>query len=54
MIRVQQADFNLTDEYDALRADCPKIGAITTFVGLMRDFNEATTSLHFFSSTIRA
>lgn len=40
MIRVQQADFNLTDEYDALRADCPKIGAITTFVGLMRDFNE--------------
>jgi len=40
MIRVQEADFNLNDEYQALREDCPKIGAITSFVGLMRDFNE--------------
>ncbi len=39
-IRVQQADFDGQREYQALRQDCPAIGAIVTFVGLMRDFNE--------------
>lgn len=40
MIIVQEQDFDLQQEYDALRQDCPGIGAIVTFVGLMRDFNE--------------
>lgn len=40
MIRVQTEDFDLQDEYRALQQDCPAIGAIVTFVGLMRDFNE--------------
>ncbi len=40
MIKVQHEDFDTQQEYDALRADCPKIGAIVSFVGLMRDFNE--------------
>jgi len=40
MILVQEADFNTQTQYEALRQDSPKIGAIVTFVGLMRDFNE--------------
>lgn len=40
MIKVQQEDFDTQQEYDALRDDCPKIGAIVSFMGLMRDFNE--------------
>ncbi|MBR9911051.1 MAG: molybdopterin synthase catalytic subunit MoaE [Gammaproteobacteria bacterium] len=40
MISIQQADFSLQQEYEALRADCPTIGAIVTFTGLMRDFNQ--------------
>ncbi len=38
-IHVQTEDFDLNIEYAALRKDCPAIGAITTFTGLMRDFN---------------
>lgn len=40
-IRVQTEDFSIDAEYQALRADCPAIGAIATFTGLMRDFNDA-------------
>lgn len=40
MILVQNEDFDLNTEYEALRQDCPAIGAIVTFVGLVRDFNE--------------
>jgi len=39
-IQVQSADFNHAEQYSALRDDCPKIGAIVTFCGLMRDFND--------------
>lgn len=39
MIKVQQEDFSLDDEYKALRADAPEIGAIVTFTGLVRDLN---------------
>ncbi len=40
MILVQEADFDTQQQYQALQQDCPQIGAIVTFVGLMRDFNE--------------
>lgn len=40
MILVQEQDFDLQHEYETLRQDCPGIGAIVTFVGLMRDFND--------------
>lgn len=40
VIRVQEQDFDLQQEYQRLREDCPAIGAIVTFVGLMRDFND--------------
>lgn len=40
VIRVQEEDFDVQQEYQRLREDCPAIGAIVTFVGLMRDFND--------------
>ena len=42
-IQVQAGDFSLEQEYQALREDCPQIGAIVTFVGLMREFNQGDT-----------
>ena len=39
-VRVQQEDFDLGAELLALRRDNPKIGAIASFVGLVRDINE--------------
>ncbi len=42
MIRIQQADFNIQDELDKFRQDCPKIGAICSFTGLVREFGDRT------------
>ena len=39
-IVIQHEDFDLYQEYQALRADAPQIGAIVTFCGLVRDFAE--------------
>ncbi len=39
-IRVQTEDFDLTTEVAQLRALNPKVGAIVTFVGTVRDLNE--------------
>ena len=39
MIRVQQQDFDIKAEYDKLAADNSQ-GAIVTFVGKVRDFNQ--------------
>lgn len=39
-IRVQQEDFDLGAELLALREGNPKIGAIASFLGLVRDINE--------------
>ncbi|MCF2949001.1 molybdopterin synthase catalytic subunit MoaE [Paraglaciecola aquimarina] len=41
VIRVQTDDFNLAAEYKKLRDNNPKDGAIVTFVGLVRDFNQS-------------
>ena len=38
-IVIQQADFDLSAEYAALRGQHTQIGAIATFTGLVRDFN---------------
>ena len=40
MISVQQSDFDLGEEYRLLRSAAPEIGAIVTFVGLVRDFGD--------------
>jgi len=38
-VRVQEADFDLSTEINAFRADRPEIGAVAAFVGLVRDVN---------------
>ena len=38
--RVQTQDFDLTTEISALRANTPKVGAVVSFVGTVRDLNE--------------
>lgn len=39
-VRVQQEDFDLTSEVAQLRAGDARVGAVATFVGLVRDMNE--------------
>lgn len=41
-IRVQNDDFDVRDELRAVRAGNPKIGAIASFVGLVRDINDGS------------
>ena len=41
-IRIQESDFDLGVETRALRAGHPKIGAIASFVGLVRDINDGS------------
>ena len=40
MISIQEADFNVQDEMDAFKTDCPKIGAVCCFTGLVREFGD--------------
>ena len=39
-VRIQDEDFSLNDEIDALRAVSRRIGGIGTFLGCARDFSE--------------
>jgi molybdopterin synthase catalytic subunit len=41
-IRIQEADFDLTTEVKALRKDDPRVGAVVTFVGTVRDINDGS------------
>ncbi|SAL46559.1 molybdopterin biosynthesis MoaE [Caballeronia terrestris] len=41
-VRVQEADFDLSTEVAALRAQNPKVGAVACFVGTVRDLNEGS------------
>lgn len=41
-VRIQTEDFDLGRELERMRAGNAKIGAIASFVGLVRDVNEAT------------
>ncbi|MES9843620.1 MAG: molybdopterin synthase catalytic subunit MoaE [Candidatus Sedimenticola sp. PURPLELP] len=40
LIKVQTEPFDIAEVQDGLRADNPAIGAVVSFVGLMRDMNE--------------
>lgn len=42
-IRVQVEDFDIAAEIASLRARSKSIGAIASFIGLMRDFNDGDT-----------
>lgn len=39
-VRVQQADFDVGAELAALRAADPRVGALASFLGLVRDIND--------------
>jgi len=39
-VRIQEADFSIETEVDALRATSKRIGGIATFLGCARDFSE--------------
>src|SRR5215475_15751825 len=41
-VRIQTEDFDVARELERLRAGDAKIGAVASFVGLVRDVNEAT------------
>jgi molybdopterin synthase catalytic subunit len=41
-IRVQTEDFDLSKEVAGLRSDDPRTGAVVTFVGVVRDFNDGS------------
>ena len=41
-IRIQEADFDLTTEVKILRKDDPRVGAVVTFVGTVRDMNDGS------------
>ena len=46
-VRVQKEDFDVSGEIARLREDNPKVGAVASFVGIVRDLNdgEAVASL---------
>lgn len=43
MVIIQEQDFNIADEVQALRAQSSETGAIVTFTGLVRDINDSDT-----------
>ena len=42
-VRIQTADFDVSEEIAALRKGNPRIGAVATFVGVVRDVNDDGT-----------
>lgn len=42
-VRVQEADFDLGAELTALRANDARVGALASFLGLVRDMNDGTS-----------
>jgi molybdopterin synthase catalytic subunit len=42
-VRIQTADFDVSAEISALRRSNPKVGAVASFVGVVRDVNDGNT-----------
>ena len=42
-VRIQAADFDVSAEIAALRRNDPKVGAVASFVGVVRDINDGGT-----------
>jgi molybdopterin synthase catalytic subunit len=42
-IRIQEGDFNLSAEIAALRKGDPRVGAVVTFLGTVRDMNDGSS-----------
>ena len=43
LVNVQKEDFDLGAEVTQLRSACSEVGAITSFVGVVRDINESSS-----------
>ena len=41
-VRIQETDFDVSSELAALRAGDKRVGAVATFVGVVRDLNDAS------------
>ncbi len=41
-IRIQEEDFDISAEIAALRKDDPRVGAVVTFLGTVRDMNDGS------------
>ena len=41
-IRIQEKDFDISAEITALRKDDPRVGAVVTFLGTVRDMNDGS------------
>lgn len=41
-IRIQEEDFDISAEIAALRQDDPRVGAVVTFLGTVRDMNDGS------------
>lgn len=39
-VRIQQGDFSIEEEVQALRANSKRVGAVVTFLGTARDFSD--------------
>ena len=39
MIKIQKEDFNVEEEIDAIKKNYSDVGAVTSFIGYVRDFN---------------
>ena len=39
MIKIQKEDFNVEEEIDAIKKNYSYVGAVTSFIGYVRDFN---------------
>jgi molybdopterin synthase catalytic subunit len=42
-VKIQTADFDVSAEINALRRSNPKVGAVASFVGVVRDANDGNT-----------
>lgn len=42
-VRVQTEDFDVSSEVAAMRAHSPRIGAVVTFIGTVRDMNDGSS-----------
>mgnify|MGYP003338641686 CR=1 FL=1 len=59
LIRVQENDFDVSTEIAALRKGDPRVGAVVTFLGIVRDLNDGSqvnemTLEHYPAMTQRA
>src|ERR1700682_1821704 len=41
-VRIQEHDFDVSSELAALRAGDTRVGAVATFIGVVRDLNDAS------------